>query len=87
VLKRRSQARHPEAAGRALRALPPAAAVIGHLASRGPEARMARRVADNGVVIELPHRDSGLSKATGTEGDFADRGWHDCRVHAVSVRE
>ncbi|MDQ7810202.1 hypothetical protein Q5425_41310 [Amycolatopsis sp. A133] len=31
--------------------------------------------------------DSGLSKAVWTDADFATMGWHDCRVHAVSVVE
>ncbi|MFC7597542.1 hypothetical protein ACFQU3_19660 [Terrabacter sp. GCM10028922] len=34
-----------------------------------------------------PHQSSGLSKGTWTDEDFADMGWHDCRVHAVSVTE
>jgi hypothetical protein len=38
-------------------------------------------------VIAMPHRPSGLSKATWTEADLTDMGWHDCRVHAVSVGE
>ncbi|MEU0559476.1 hypothetical protein [Dactylosporangium sp. NPDC006015] len=36
-------------------------------------------------MIALPHEGSGLSKATWTDADFAHMGWHDCRVHAVSV--
>jgi hypothetical protein len=38
-------------------------------------------------VITLPHHPSGLSKATWTDADFPDMGWHDCRVHAVSIGE
>jgi hypothetical protein len=38
-------------------------------------------------MIAMPHRPSGLSKATWTEADLTDMGWHDCRVHAVSVGE
>jgi hypothetical protein len=36
-------------------------------------------------VTALAHESSGLSKATWTDADFATMGWHDCRVHAVSV--
>lgn len=36
-------------------------------------------------MIALPHEGSGLSKATRTDADFAHMGWHDCRVHAISV--
>ncbi|NLU81063.1 hypothetical protein HCA58_22495 [Micromonospora sp. HNM0581] len=42
---------------------------------------------DTDLVITLPHRPSGLSKATWTDVDFPSIGWHDCRVHAVSVGE
>ncbi|WP_343967083.1 hypothetical protein [Kribbella koreensis] len=35
----------------------------------------------------LLHDPSGLSKATWTDADFSDMGWHDCRVHAVSIGE
>jgi hypothetical protein len=38
-------------------------------------------------VITLPHDPSGLSKATWTDADFPAMGWHDCRVHAVSIGE
>jgi hypothetical protein len=38
-------------------------------------------------VIASPHHPSGLSKATWTDADFLDMGWHDCRVHAVSIGE
>ncbi|NNJ62397.1 MAG: hypothetical protein HKP61_15940 [Dactylosporangium sp.] len=38
-------------------------------------------------MIALPHGPSGLSKATWTDADFQDMGWHDCRVHAVSIGE
>jgi hypothetical protein len=31
------------------------------------------------------HAESGLEKATWTDADFEVMGWHDCRVHAVSV--
>lgn len=31
------------------------------------------------------HVESGLAKATWTDADFEVMGWHDCRVHAVSV--
>lgn len=31
------------------------------------------------------HEESGLEKATWTDADFDVMGWHDCRVHAVSV--
>ena len=47
----------------------------------------ARSVADTDPVITLPHRPSGLSKATWTDADFPSMGWHDCRVHAVSIGE
>jgi hypothetical protein len=30
---------------------------------------------------------SGLSKAVWTDADFPVMGWHDCRIHAVSVAE
>ena len=33
------------------------------------------------------HAPSGLSKATWTDADFKIMGWHDCRVHAISVGE
>ncbi|GAA3209548.1 hypothetical protein GCM10010532_033330 [Dactylosporangium siamense] len=42
---------------------------------------------EDGTVITLPHEGSGLSKATWTDADFAHMGWHDCRVHAISVGE
>jgi len=35
----------------------------------------------------LPHDASGLSKATWTDADFVQMGWHDCRVHAVSIAD
>ncbi|MFG1780248.1 hypothetical protein ACGFIR_13955 [Micromonospora sp. NPDC049051] len=38
-------------------------------------------------MITLPHGPSGLSKATWTDADFPSMGWHDCRVHAVSIGE
>jgi hypothetical protein len=38
-------------------------------------------------VIDLPHGPSGLSRATWTDADFAAMGWHDCRIHAVSISE
>lgn len=31
------------------------------------------------------HLPSGLSKATWTEDDFLDMGWHDCTIHALRV--
>jgi hypothetical protein len=48
---------------------------------------MAMRVADTDPVIAPLHRLSGLSKATWTDVDFSDMGWHDCHVHAISVGE
>lgn len=36
-------------------------------------------------MISLPHEESGLSRVTWTDADYLDMGWHDCRVHAVSV--
>ncbi|RAO62289.1 hypothetical protein LUPAC06_00652 [Micromonospora saelicesensis] len=36
-------------------------------------------------MISLPHAASGLSKATWTDADFPNMGWHDCRIHAVSI--
>ncbi|MGW0214749.1 hypothetical protein ACWDXH_10170 [Micromonospora chokoriensis] len=36
-------------------------------------------------MISLPHALSGLSKATWTDADFASMGWHDCRIHALSI--
>lgn len=39
------------------------------------------------MVIDLPHGPSGLSQATWTEADFATMGWHDCRIHAISIGE
>lgn len=36
-------------------------------------------------MTTLPHRPSGLTKATWTDADVPDMGWHDCRVHAVSI--
>jgi hypothetical protein len=39
------------------------------------------------LVISLPHGPSGLTKATWTDADFEDMGWHDCRIHAVSIGE
>ena len=38
-------------------------------------------------MATVPHHASGLSKATWTDEDFASMGWHDCRVHAVSVTD
>ncbi|SCF46772.1 hypothetical protein [Micromonospora mirobrigensis] len=38
-------------------------------------------------MISLPHEPSGLTKATWTDADFPEMGWHDCRIHAVSVGE
>ncbi|SBT44153.1 hypothetical protein [Micromonospora auratinigra] len=38
-------------------------------------------------MISLPHEPSGLAKATWTDADFPEMGWHDCRIHAVSVGE
>ncbi|MEV0290898.1 hypothetical protein AB0H36_42795 [Kribbella sp. NPDC050820] len=38
-------------------------------------------------MIALPHEPSGLTKATWTDADFAVMGWHDCRIHAVSIGE
>jgi hypothetical protein len=37
--------------------------------------------------MTLPHGPSGLTKATWTDADFEDMGWHDCRIHAVSIGE
>ena len=33
------------------------------------------------------HPPSGLTKATWTDTDFDEMGWHDCRIHALSVAE
>jgi hypothetical protein len=44
-------------------------------------------IAATGPVITLSHGPSGLSKATWTDADFSSMGWHDCRVHAVSIGE
>ncbi len=33
----------------------------------------------------MTHAPSGLPKATWTDADFPDMGWHDCRIHAFSV--
>ena len=41
---------------------------------------------DTGPVIALPH-ESGLTKATWTDADFEEMGWHDCRIHAMSIGE
>lgn len=38
-------------------------------------------------MIDLPHGPSGLSRARWTDADYADMGWHDCRIHAVSIGE
>jgi hypothetical protein len=38
-------------------------------------------------MSELPHPPSELSKATWSDEDFSVMGWHDCRVHAISVGE
>ncbi|AVT33677.1 hypothetical protein C6361_34300 [Plantactinospora sp. BC1] len=38
-------------------------------------------------MIDLPHGPSGLSRATWTDADFATMGWHDCRIHAISISE
>lgn len=38
-------------------------------------------------VDSVVHAESGLEKATWTDADFDVMGWHDCRVHAVSVGE
>ncbi|MGX6608169.1 hypothetical protein ACWKSP_39515 [Micromonosporaceae bacterium Da 78-11] len=38
-------------------------------------------------MIDLPHGPSGLSQATWTDADFETMGWHDCRIHAVSIGE
>jgi hypothetical protein len=42
---------------------------------------------DTAVVIDLPHGPSGLSQAAWTDADFAAMGWHDCRIHAISIGE
>jgi hypothetical protein len=34
---------------------------------------------------QLVHAASGVAKATWTDADFDVMGWHDCRVHAVSL--
>ncbi|WP_202867676.1 hypothetical protein [Kribbella pittospori] len=36
---------------------------------------------------ELVHAASGLEKATWTDVDFEVMGWHDCRIHALSIGE
>lgn len=36
---------------------------------------------------EYPHLPSGLSKAIWTEADFAEMGWHDSHIHALSIAE
>jgi hypothetical protein len=33
------------------------------------------------------HAASGLEKATWTDADFEVMGWHDCRIHALSIGE
>lgn len=38
-------------------------------------------------MIALPHHPSGLSKAAWTDADFSEMGWHDCRIHAISIGE
>lgn len=38
-------------------------------------------------MIDVLHGPSGLSAATWTDADFATMGWHDCRIHAVSIGE
>jgi len=43
--------------------------------------------ADTGVVTDLPHGPSGLSRATWTDADYQTMGWHDCRIHAISISE
>ncbi|SCG60122.1 hypothetical protein GA0070619_4125 [Micromonospora zamorensis] len=44
-------------------------------------------VPDTDPVISLPHGPSGLSKATWTDADFLSMGWHDCRIHALSIAD
>ncbi|GAA0933692.1 hypothetical protein GCM10009554_19130 [Kribbella koreensis] len=46
-----------------------------------------QNIRDTDPVTGLLHDPSGLSKATWTDADFSDMGWHDCRVHAVSIGE
>jgi hypothetical protein len=46
-----------------------------------------RGLSDTGAVITLPHEPSGLTKATWTDADFGEMGWHDCRIHAISIGE
>ncbi|ONI76113.1 hypothetical protein ALI144C_36085 [Actinosynnema sp. ALI-1.44] len=38
-------------------------------------------------MITPVHPPSGLSKATWTDADYADMGWHDCRIHAISITD
>ena len=38
-------------------------------------------------MIDLPHEPSGLTKATWSDADFATMGWHDCRIHGLSIGE
>jgi hypothetical protein len=38
-------------------------------------------------ISGLVHPPSGLSKATWTDADFSVMGWHDCRIHAISIGE
>ena len=52
-----------------------------------PTMRGSCRAIDTGPMIDLPHGPSGLSKFQWSQDDFANMGWHDCRVHAVSVGE
>jgi hypothetical protein len=39
------------------------------------------------LMTDSLHGPSGLSKATWTDADFATMGWHDCRIHAISISE
>ncbi|MEV8516877.1 hypothetical protein [Dactylosporangium sp. NPDC051484] len=46
---------------------------------------MSAYLSHNVAVIASPHPASGLSKAVWTDADFMGMGWHDCRVHAISI--
>lgn len=67
-------------------------AFTGFAANRGPYLASARRtrppaIPNNEQMTTVPHHASGLPKATWTDDDFDTMGWHDCRVHALSITD
>jgi hypothetical protein len=57
------------------------------VAARENSAAREGRVGEDVPMVVSVHPPSELSKATWTDADFADMGWHDCRIRAISVSE